>query len=72
MLCQGWGEAERFLPTLLPLPGMETTRALLVAMVVGELEHFALKSHLPLLGEPPEMFGSRQSGGWLSGRWLAA
>lgn len=64
------GEAESFLPTLPPSPGLETARALLVAMAVGEEAVVCFQKHLPLLGEPREMFGSRKSSGVSNARGL--
>ena len=57
------GEAESHLPTLLPLPGMETTAALLVAMEVGDEEDLLSEAVRPCWHSPGRCLGARQTVG---------
>lgn len=57
------GEAERPLSTLLPLPGMETTAGLLVAMAVGDEEPLLSKAVRPCWHSPGRRLGAWQTVG---------
>lgn len=57
------GEAERSVSTLLPLPGMETTAGLLVAMAVGDEEPLLSKAVRPCWHSPGRHLGAWQTVG---------